>query len=228
MTVLSVVQDACLAVGETRPLALFSATDRKWQEFQALANEAAKVIAKAYDWQKLRKVATLTGDGTAEDFNLPTDYGRMLKKGSLWTSRWRWDMSHIVNSDEWLGMEVYPVTLVQGAWTLYGNQIHIRPLMGSAETAKFFYITSQIVSPSKTAFSADEDVFVLDERVLKLATIYLWKQSKGQDFAAELADYEIAVGQAYDDDGGSKPVVSGNSGSNWRRNNVWPGTVGPA
>lgn len=225
MTILTVIQNASLAIGIARPSAVFSSTERELVEMQAVANEAANVIAEAFDWQKLRKIATTAGDGIAEAFSLPADYGRMLTTASLWSSRFTWDMQHIVSSDEWLGITVWPVNPLVGAWTVYGNELHILPIMGASETAKFFYIKNQIVSGGQTEFLADGDTFVLSERLLKLAIIYLWKQGKGQDFAAELSDYEIALAQEMDKDGGSKPVVSGNRPGNWRRSNVWPGSV---
>jgi hypothetical protein len=99
--------------------------------------------------------------------------------------------------------------------------------MAGSETVKFFYISNQLVSGGKTEFTDDADVFVLNERLLKLAIIYLWKQMKGQDFAAELSDFEQAMDLEMDKDGGSAPVVSGNNviRHNRQRSNVWPGTV---
>lgn len=227
MTILSVIQNVSVQVGLPRPLAVFGSVDREWMEMQTVANEAAAVIVQAFDWQTLRRITTITGDGAASAFDLPADYGRMLKKASLWSSRFTWDMQHIVDSDEWLGMTTWPGNPAYGAWTLYGNQIHLLPIMAGTETVKFFYITNQIVSDGNTEFTADGNTFALSERLLKLCIIYLWKQMKGQDFAAELSDFEQAMDLEMDNDGGSKPVVSGNGGTvrNWRRGNVWPGTV---
>ena len=229
MSILSVIQDACLAVGLTKPTTIIGATDREWQEMQAVANEAAAVIAKTFDWQALRRIKTFTGDGTAEDFSLPLDYARMLKTSRIWSSRYRWAMTQIVNSDDWLEMEVYPYTNISGMWTIFGNAFHIKPVMATGETAKFFYVTNEIWKNSdgdlQAGFSEDDDTFVLSERLLKLCVIYLWKQSKGLDFAAELADYEQAISQDMDEDGGAKPTVSGNQYAWPASLNVWPGTV---
>jgi hypothetical protein len=138
-------------------------------------------------------------------------------------------MVRILNLNDWLAMDTYPFTPVNGAWALFGDQMHLRPVMGIGESAKFGYIRNTIVKPFtgdvKTAFTDDKDSFVLDERVLKLCIIYLRKQQKGQDFAAELADYEGALDKATDNDGGSKPKISGRAPEDWRCGNVWPGTV---
>lgn len=232
MAIGDVLRQVCVAVGEAIPPAFFSTsagTSRTWQQLQLLANEAARQIAGGFDWQALRKIAEISGNGTAESFDLPANFSRMLKRASLWSSRYRWDMSHIVDSDDWLSFEFTTIAPLFGVWTMHGGQMHIQPVMAAGEKAKFFYVSSQLVRASdgtlKTAFTADEDTFLLDERLLRLAIVYLWKQLQAQDFAAELADYEIAFDQASDSDGGSKPMLSGNVAASRPGRTVWPGTV---
>ena len=230
MTVLSVCQNAALKVGLSKPDQVFAATDREWQEMAALVNECATDIADAYDWQLLRTIETLTGDGSTDDFDLPSDYERMLKTASLWSSRYLWDMEHVVDSDEWLNRVVLPYTQVNGMWTIYGGQIHILDTMASGDTAKFFYISNLIVSPAiganKTAFTADDDSFRLSEKLLQLCLTYKWQQTHGLEYAESMADYQSELASEIDKDQGSKPVISGRPYVNWRdRNIAWPGSI---
>lgn len=229
MTILTVMQSVSMAVGLARPLAVFASTDREWREMQMVANEAAAVIAETFDWQRLRQLREFTGNGTDESFPLPDDYLRMLKRGRMWSSRLRWALNHIVDSDQWLEMTTLGFPQPFGNWTLFGDALHILQAPAAGETIKFFYISSNIVKGSdgsrKPEFTDDSDSFVLNERLLKLAIIYLWKQLKGLDFAAELADFEQAVDRQMVADQGSQPTLSGNSGANRMSANVWPGTV---
>ena len=189
----------------------------------------ARQIAGGFDWQVLRKVAEISGNGTAESFDLPANFSRMLKRASLWSSRHRWDMTQVIDGDDWLSFEFATIGARSGAGAVRGGARCIRPRRASGEGAKFFYISSQIVRASdgalKTAFTADEDTFLLDERLLRLAIVALWKQLQAQDFAAELSDYEIAFDQASDSDGGSKPVLSGSVAGGLHSRDVWPGMV---
>lgn len=229
MTILTVMQNASMAVGLARPLAVFASTDREWREMQSVANEAAAGIAAAFDWQRLRKVHSFDGNGTDESYPLPEDYLRMLKSGSMWSSRLRWSLNHVVDADQWLEMTSLGFPQMNGNWTLFGDRLQMLPPVMSGETIKFFYVTSKIVKDGegsgKPEFTDDGDSFVLSERLLKLAIIYLWKQLKGLDFAAELADFEQAMDQHMIADQGSQPIRSGNSGAGRRGSNVWPGTV---
>lgn len=230
MTILTVVQSLSMAVGLARPLSVFGNTAREWMEMQEVVKEATSVIVQAYDWQRLKKQHVITGDGVLTSHPMPSDYRRMLKKGNIWSSRYRWQAQQIVDLDTWMELTELTTPVVDGIWTIYGDQLHFLPVLGATETIKYFYISNLIATgPAenpvlKSEITNDGDTFHLSERLLRLCIIYLWKQIQGQDFAAELADYEQAIDQYMIEDKGSQPVVSGNSGYR-PTSNVWPGRV---
>lgn len=217
MTILSVCQNAALAIGVERPDAVMASTTRSLQELASLAQKCARMIAfeTGHDWTALKTLATIAGDGATLSHDLPSDYKRMLKKATVWSSADPFmPFTHYADTDEWLGYQLQALTPVTGAWTLIGSKIELRRGGSSTpipdgETAKFYYITDLIVSPSKTTFTADSDTFVLDENVLELALIYRWKQGKGQDYAEELSDYQDALAQAIGSDKGSNILKVG-------------------
>ena len=230
MTVLSVVQQTCLKVGVENPTVLFSSTDREMVEFQKLVQECAEEVADAYDWQKLKTLNTITGDGSDTSFDLPSDYDRMIVTASLWSSRYLWAMDHVVDTDRWLELLTLPYTQVTGSWTIYGGQIHILDTMASGDTAKFFYISNLIIAPAsganKTAFTADDDTFRLSERLLEKCLTYKWLQNKRFDYTEAMNDYNIELASEINKDGGSKPILSGRPPVSWRSPGVaWPGTI---
>jgi hypothetical protein len=215
MTILSVVQNVCLAVGLDKPDVAMSSTDREIMELIRIANDVAALIRDAeFDWQALQLIHTITGDGLADAFDLPEDYARMPTKGTLWSSRWTWGMNQVESIDLWLEMLVTPYVSVTGDWIIFGDQLHLLPVMASTETVKFPYITNLIVKDDvgnkQTAFSADTDSFRLSERVLELGMIWKWKEQKGQPISEEENDYARALYTAMNNDGGSKKVISGN------------------
>lgn len=55
----------------------------------------------------------------------------------------------------------------------------------------------------KEEFTSDDDVFRLDERVLKLGMIWPWKANKGQAYAEDMVTYEDALAVASGNDKGS-------------------------
>ncbi len=233
MTVLSAIQRACTPIGLGVPAAVFSSTEREHLELQDVANTVALDIADFYDWQKLKTLATITGDGTTTAFNLPSGYSRMLKKAELRASTFPGSpLEHITDTDEWLRIVVSGLTAGIGQWTIYNNQIHILPALANAATAKFFHITDLIVHPAsganKTRFDMDTDTFLLDEVCLEKGIIYLWKRNKGLPYSEELQDFNDSLSERAGNDKGSKILVVGRQRfGNGALEYAWPGTITP-
>jgi hypothetical protein len=233
MTILDVVQRSSIKLGSARPTQIYASTDRTMYDVQAIIAEAVDAILEAHDWQLLKTIATITGDATTTAFPLSTvasDYYRMLKTASFWSSRYQWAINHINDTDQWLQLLTLPYTQVTGSWSVFGGNINILDTMATGDTAKFFYISNKIVndntSTPKAAFTADDDTFRLDEELLRLAIIWKWKAEKGRDYTEDMANYEQKLYQTIDKDGGSKPIISGGVRRNWRdRGIAWPGTA---
>ncbi len=230
MAILDVVKGAATVLGLDVPGQVYGATTREMVEMQALANVMASEIVDAYDWQKLLIYNTFTGNGVASAFDMPSDYERMQKTSSLWSSRWLWQTMHLTSPDQWTELQVRPVATINGYWIIFGNQFHQWPVMALNETVKFFYVSNLTVVANnlslKTAFSEDADTFRLSERLLKLAIIYRWKQNKGQAYEQAMDDYQVLLLREIDKDTGSKAVISGQPPLSWRgRGIAWPGTV---
>lgn len=225
MTILQVVQGAATVLGIDVPSLVFGATSREMVEMQSLVNEIARRIAEVNDWQALKTIKQYDGDGVSEAFDLPSDYDRMLVTASIWSSQWTWNLNHILDSDQWLEMQVIPFTFIYGNWMIYGGQYHQLPIMPVGANVKFFYISNLIVraanASTKALFSADDDSFILDERLLKLGIIWQWKASKGYPYAEDMANYEKQLAACLQKDQGSKPIVSGRPRHNW----WWPGSA---
>lgn len=213
MTILSVVQEVCPVIGLSVPVALFTSTDGDLIQLRNVANEMAQRIAATHDWQLLKRINTHTGDGSTEDFDLPGDYDRMTKDSQVWSSSLETPLSHIPSTNEWLGLDVQSFDFVINAWTIYGGQIHIKPALASAVTAKYFYQSNLLVSPAsgadKALFTADDDTYRLSERVLKLGIIWEWCEQKGMPYPEKMETYEDARAKAAGNDKGATVIAVG-------------------
>lgn len=233
MTILSIIKDVSTVIGLTVPTAVFSSTDREHVELQSLANEMAQRIAfDTRDWTKLKTLATLTGDGVSLSFNFPADYKRMLKKARIWPSASPYaPYTHYPDSDQWLGLTVQNFATLVGAWTIIGEQVQIKPAVANLTTAQFYYLTDKIVKDAggtpKTAFTADDDVYRLDERVLKLGIIWQWKANKGQAYSEDMATYEDALAVSAGADKGSNILVIGRGRMPVNAEFAFPGVITP-
>lgn len=213
MSLLSVCKEVAKVIALDVPDVVASSTDREIVELFSLANEMAERIAAGHEWQKLSSIHTLTGDGTTTAFDLPTDYSRMLVKAQVWSSSLETALSPITDLDRWLELDVQDFDFVVNAWTIYGGQMHIKPALSTGVTAKFFYQKNKIIQASggtyQTEFLADEDVFTIDERLLKLGMIWQWKANKGRAYAEDMENYESHLARLVVRDKGSKMIRIG-------------------
>lgn len=235
MTVLSAVQQACSVMGLNVPIAVFGSTDREQIELQDVANEVNEGLVRAYDWQSLKAIGTITGNGSSTSFPISTiapDFHRMTQKSTLWvTSRPFYPLEHITDTDLWLGIVTSGLTTTLGQWTIYGDAFNIMPALAAADTAKFYYISSSSVMPStgsnKSRFTLDTDTFRLNERLLRLGVIWQWKSNKGLPYAEDMANYEIALQAEIARDKGSKILTVGTQRSSaFGASAAWPGKLG--
>lgn len=234
MSVLSAIQSAAPWIGISVPSAVFAGSDRTSVELQAVVKEAAQGIAEDFDWQRLKTVATITGDGSDTDFALPSDYARMLKKAQLFPSAQpNSPLIHVVDSDEWLQLEVENFGDTIGRWTIFANQINIKPAVALAATVKYFYISNKLVALesattlTKATFTLDTDEFFLGDRILTLALIWRWKAAKGRAYAEDFQNYQNTRDILAGNDKGARIIHMGRGRVPRDVTIAYPGTLGP-
>lgn len=194
-SILGIIQEACRRIGLEIPDAVYSSTTREHLELKEIANEACQMITRSHRWRKLVQRATYTGDGSTQDFDLPDDFGWMPDDQQVWSSATQIPFLPVRNLDEWLALDVRNFNPGTNAWTIYGGQIHFTPALDTGEIAQHYYQSTASVQPAtgtaKSQFTLDTDTFRIDDQLLKLAIVYLWKQHKGLPYAEFLNDYEI-------------------------------------
>ena len=216
MTLLTACQDAAVELSQPIPSSIATNTSNPFaRELLLHANRAAVALMKTHDWRALTTLGTLTGDGSATSFALPTDYDRMPKKAQVHsTSYMNMAYQRAADLDEWLYLnQSGAIRSSPGNWVILGGEMQIFPAMPSTETAKFYYITKNIVQPAsgsiKPLFTVDTDTFRLPERLLSLGIVWRWRAQKRIDFAAELNNYEVALSEEIGTDKGSRILTIG-------------------
>lgn len=204
MSILSVVKDVCYAVGVNPPTSMFASSiqPRTQAELLSLANEMAQRIAyDGREWTALKTIATFVGDGIKDRFPLPANYKRMLVTSQVYSSvAPRQPLAFIADTDEWLTRRMNGDVNPLGEWTLIGNDMLIYPVLADQQTAQFIYLDKNCILNKPTSgdingdqFIADDDVFRLSERLLKLGMIWQWKANKGSPYAEDMGSYTDAL-----------------------------------
>ncbi len=215
MPIRSALQSASVRLMGRKPTAFFGATSKFELELADLINEVATDICNSHDWRALTKTATLSGDGTKKDFDLPTDYNRMLVKSDVQDAvNWAWGYCNILDVNEWVyrnahGFEPYP-----GGWIILEGQMHFTPAPFNGAAATFPYISTNYAQATgggdlKPAFTADDDEFLLPERLLTLGLVWRWREQKRMNTTGDVENSTKAFNEYAGRDKGSRIIKVG-------------------
>lgn len=217
MTILTVCQQLAPVIGIEVPSQVMASTDPDAVTLAALVSECGERILNASDWQKVKRLQTYAStdgsvSGTTQAFSLPSDYHRMPKEAKLWSTRIETPLTHIDSADRWLELDIRSYEFVIGVWTLLGDEVLIKPALTTGESVKFYYKSNLVWSNGGAnidAPTADSDTFRLGERLLRLCMVWQWKAQKNLPYGEEMANYEIALAEAVERDGGPSEIVIG-------------------
>jgi hypothetical protein len=227
VSVLTAAQSAGVKLLGVKPGSLFSTTNKFAMELADLANDVATDIAKAHDWQQLRKLATLSGDGVKIAFDLPADYDRMLKATDVHSKNWKSAKFIAVrDEDQWLYIQQTAATGAPGYWIMLGGKFQIYPPMPVGEEAQFYYVRNTIVNGANATFSSDGETFALSERLLMLGLVWRWRAQKKMDYAEDMTNYELALEKLIASDKGSQKLVAGRQRVPTNAAIAFPGALG--
>jgi hypothetical protein len=226
MTVVSACQEAAIELSQPEPTTLFSTTDDFAKELRVQANKSAVAIAKVYDWQVITKRATITGDGSDTSFPLPSDYDRMVLKTNLASSASNIDLVKATDLDQWDYFQNHLSTTVPGYWMILGGEVQISPAPATGVVHSYYYVSKNVVAGDKPLFTADNDTFLLPERLLTLSIIWRWRASKRMEYAEDMRNFEIALGEETATDKGSRLLVVGRQRTPYNVSNAYPRALG--
>lgn len=229
MTVLAALQSAALRLAGRRPQTFFDASGKLEMELCDLVNEVAQDIARYQDWQDLIRLETITGDGSTSEFDLPEDYDRFPVVAAVQDyTNWAWGYYHYTDLDRFLYDEASDFNALPGGWIIYGGKMRFSPAPSSTASARFPYITKNIVRDFSTSpkpeFTKDDDSFILPERLLTLGLVWRWRENKGLANTGDQEAFILALDQYASKNGGPK-VIRRNSHSLPGRP-AWPWTLG--
>lgn len=152
----------------------------------ALLNALGEDLVRVHDWQFLEGTATLTGDGSTDEFDLPTDFGRVVNQ-TVWSSNNKLPMEGPLSSKAWGWVNFGIVSAgVFYRYRILGNKMVVYPTPSSGEEINFYYIKKNWVldndgSTMKDSTDAGDDTPQFDKSLLiKGVKVRVWAQ-KGFD-----------------------------------------------
>lgn len=215
MTALTIVQDACGRIGIQQPTALFSSTDQEAIQLRSLLNNSGKKVARSHDWQALKTEATFTTVAQSlQTGAVPSDFDRYLNETMFNRTRSE-KVFGPMTAEEWqLDKSGFNTFTIDSAFRFRGRQLLITPNPTAGDSVYYEYITKNWAESStgtaKSAFTADDDVTLLDEELLTLDLIWRFFKAKGLDYAEHFNDFQIELANAKGRDGSNRVLSMAN------------------
>lgn len=205
MSLLTACQNVVKETGiGTVPATIISNTDATAVQLNALAERAAKKLAKR-DWEKMLREHTITTVASTETYALPADWARYISD-TAWDASNFWQMRGQINPQLWQALKRGLVSVsVRKRFRLRGGLVYINPIPSAVETLVIEYARNTPWTDStgityRVAATADTDITVFPENLLELDLKWRWKNAKGLDYTEDYNEAEREISLAFAQD----------------------------
>lgn len=203
MSLLTIVKNVMDANGWPSIVSSVSASqDQNMRQSFALANASLRHVAFKKPWPILLREHEFITVGGQIEYPLPADFHHLVQpsavnadqyyqvKGSLTPIEWfKYILNGGVNWPE--GYKVDP----------YTKTFHVGPVPSAGSRLIFVYVTSMIARDSANIpilrYAQDTDESLVDEDLVEMGLTWRWRQKKGLDFSAEMAEYNGTLSQRF-------------------------------
>jgi hypothetical protein len=185
------------------PATIISNTDATAVQLNALAERAAKKIAKL-NWEKMLREHTITTVASQENYALPTDWARYLGD-TAWDATNYWPMNGSIDPSLWQALKRGIVTIsTRRRFRLRGGEVLLMPTpSASGDTLIIEYVRNTPWvngSTYRVTATADADTTVFPEELLDLDLKWRWLRAKGLDYGDERDEADRRIAEMYAQD----------------------------
>lgn len=231
MALLNICQSIVTKVISNRPTVALSSSDPKVQQAIEYINEAGQELAARYTWQVLtneKTFNTIAAESQGTILSLTDPNFAFILNNIMWNRSQRRPVFGPRSPGEWQNLKA---TFMQGPWVQFRirqNQLLFIPAPAAGQQIAFEWISKGWVSNAAgsvfaPSFAADDDVSLLDERVLALDALWRFKRANKLSYDEDYDKAEDAIKDLICRDGTKATLYLGGTTMD-----IWPGTVVPA
>lgn len=188
-----------------------------------LINRAGGLLARK-PWEILQKEYTFNLVNGTDNYAFPADLG-YFQDYTIWDRNQFWAMRGGLNAQDWQALKSgIQSTTPRQRFRLKQGRIYIHPIPANTDTVVIEYISNQwaavAASPatgSKTAFTLDNDVAIIDELLIEMDALWRFLNRKGMAYAEEKDQAERHLADLF---GNDVPREPRNLGGDWEY--PWP------
>lgn len=217
MNVLELIRAVCGTIGIQRPSSVVGSGDVQVVQLGELLNEEGSELASRYDWSRLIREATFNTLAQEDQGELETIIGapnayRHIVNETIWNRTTKEPIYGPRAPRIWQGFKALVVTGPYPEYRIRGGNLLMIPTPSAGDSCYFEYVTKNWIESSdgvsqRSRIANDEDVFLLDDELIRQGVIWRWRAAKGLDFSSDYQKYESRVIDAMAKDG-TKPRLS--------------------
>lgn len=198
MSLLTVVQRFCQVNGLASPNIVVSSQDSAVQQYLGICNELLDTMIDESKFQAFQKQGTWTLIADEDQGPIPT----IAPNGFLWFNNGtfydrtlRRPLYGPIEDDEWQALKAIPNPGPFYKFRVRGNHLLINPVpttpfsLIAFEYSSCYGVIAADGTTEKQYFTADDDSFVLPEKILQKGLTFRWKQIKGLPYQADETAY---------------------------------------
>lgn len=212
-TLLTILQAFCARTGITQPVTVFASQNDQILQLAAIANEGLEDMTTRHVWQALQREALHTALAREDQGAITTiaSAGFLhIIDNKLYNRTGKTDLIGPVSAEQWQHMKA-GVGIGTGNWRLRGNHLLIMPNPTAGHIIAFEYASEAAVLANdgttyKTTFTADNDTFLLPDKLLTLWLRWRWKKEKGFSYDEDFRLYETTITNVSSKDGDGQVI----------------------
>lgn len=215
MTLLSVVQNVAKEAGFSAPASVIGNTDDTAVLILALANRAGKRLARK-PWEILQKEYTFSTVASTASYAFPSDLG-YFQDYTIWDRTQFWALRGSLSAQDWQAYKSgLQSTTPRQRFRIKAGLIFIDPTPSSIASIVIEYISNLWVAPtatptvaSKTGFTIDSDISLIDETVIEMDTLWRFLNRKGMAYEEERQEAQQHIADLFGNDAPRQPINFG-------------------
>jgi len=200
-TVSTALTKVCRELGLTVPPAFVGSTDVGIQQLVEFLTSAGQDLCLMHDWQYLHKEWTQVLTPSVDTYTLPTDWNGFVD-GAMWDNTSRWPVLGPLTPQIWrmLKARLLGGNTISLQYRIVGNQFILYYPAAAADTIVSDYYSRgwlidgvQVPSPVyRDNVANDSDQILFDQRLIVPLVKYKWRDAKGFDTSAQIAEFNEA------------------------------------
>lgn len=207
MSLLTIVQDACKELKQDAPSVVVTSTDPAVLQMLSLVNDIGQELASGYDWPQLYVQKNVTTVAAELQGDLETLFGtdfNNLEPNTLWQNNFIRPIYGNMTPQQYQFVKVRNMTgpyssfRIQMEPTTNKMSLYLIPAPTAGDTISVMIRSKNWVSDSgattrKSAFTADSDLCLFDDRLLRMGLVWRWRMAQRLDYLPEQARFKEAV-----------------------------------